>query len=311
MRKIAYVCCVIGTILLFNGCADQSAAVKGNDSQTETQQTTDRKENDIEPQTDETSESQSVQETAAGDEENLIYYGAVLTREIQADKICIAVQPSVLRTYVEYYYVPDDGDQEQLRQLMAAQSFGGEPSTGRWKGMKETGWRMVCQDQWYRAFEGGYLTYTNMDENGQFTEYLIEAPELCAYIQTMLQVKMNYMPFDPADIKNIVSAKLEVRCMSTHGEFYSQTITDRETLELFEDWFSNAKYICGGADCGNQQACLQLQLASGETVCLSIATDSCPDFGINGVYYDYRPTTVWDNQEFFKQFDEIPWDRDY
>lgn len=312
MRKIAYVCCVAGAVLLFNGCADQSAAVKNkNEGLTETQQIVDRKENDTEPQTDETSELQSGQETAAKDEENLIYGGVVLTRELQADKVCIAVQPSVLRAYGEYYYIPSEEDQEQLRQFMEAQSFSGVPSTGRWKGMRETGWQMIFQDRRYMAFEDGYLTYTDVDDDGQFTEYRIEAPELCRYIQTMLEEKVGYRPFDPADIKDIVSAKLEVCCMSTHGKFYSQTITDQKTLKMFESWFGNAKYIFGGADCGNQQACLELQLGSGEVVSLSIATDSCPDFGINGVYYDYRPEAVWDNQEFFKCFDEIPWDREY
>lgn len=32
-------------------------------------------------------------------------------------------------------------------------------------------------------------------------------------------------------------------------------------------------------------SCLELTLASGEIVRLSVATDSCPNFGINGVYY--------------------------
>ena len=49
-------------------------------------------------------------------------------------------------------------------------------------------------------------------------------------------------------------------------------------------------------------------MANGEVVYLSVATDSCSNFGINGIYYDYRPTPVWDNREFFEQFDKIPWD---
>ena len=54
-------------------------------------------------------------------------------------------------------------------------------------------------------------------------------------------------------------------------------------------------------------ACLELTLANGEVVSLSVAADSCPNFAVNGVYYDYRPTAVWDSREFYECFDEIPW----
>ena len=157
----------------------------------------------------------------------------------------------------------------------------------------------------FMVFEGGYLYYTYDDGENGIMECLIEDPKLCDYIQIRLQEELDYRRFDPAKIKNIRSAKLEV---GAGQEYYTQTITDEETLEQFENWFSNAEYIFGGADCVNQCACLELALAGGETVRLSMAADSCPNFAINGVYYDYRPAADWDNSEFFGCFDEIPWE---
>lgn len=87
-------------------------------------------------------------------------------------------------------------------------------------------------------------------------EYFEEATELCDYIQDMLQEKMGYYSFNSADIKNIVSAKLDICSETTNDMFYSQTITDEETLQLFEEWFCNAEYVSG--DCGNNGACLEL-----------------------------------------------------
>ena len=147
-----------------------------------------------------------------------------------------------------------------------------------------------------------------VDEKGEPAEYFTEAPKLCDYIQIMLQEKLGYTSFEPADIKDIVSARLDIRSLSAGNEFYSQTITDKEALKLLEGWFSNAEYIYGGADCGNQCACLELALADGSAVCLSLAVDSCSNFGVNGVYYDYRPVSDWDNREFFELFDEILWE---
>ena len=41
-------------------------------------------------------------------------------------------------------------------------------------------------------------------------ECFIEAPKLCDYIQIMLMEKIGYQSYDVSDIKDIVSAKLDV-----------------------------------------------------------------------------------------------------
>ena len=230
----------------------------------------------------------------------------MLYEQPEADKVCIKVQPSMIRENAYYYYIPTDKDQEWLSAQVDALDLDGQPFDRRWEGHKEKGWQIIYNDMEIRVFEGGYLYYTYDDEKGMM-ECFIEASKLCDYIQIMLR-EIGYLNYDVSDIKHIVSAKLDVKSTFTGGQFYSQTITDAETLQKFEEWFSNAEYMYGGTECGTQYACLELTLANGDVMKLSMATDSCPNFHIDGVAYDYRPVSDWNNSEFYKYFNEIPWE---
>ncbi len=241
--------------------------------------------------------------------ENGTIQNIMLYEQPEADRVCIKVQPSMIRENAYYYYIPTDKDQEWLSAQVEALDLEGQPFDRRWEGHKEKGWQIIYNDMEIRVFEGGYLYYTYDDEKGMM-ECFIEAPKLCDYIQIMLTEKIGYQNYDVSDIKDIVSAKLDVKSAFTGGQFYSQTITDTETLQKFEEWFSNAEYMLNGTDCGNRYACLELTLANGDVVKLSMATDSCPNFHIDGVAYDYRPVSDWNNSEFYKCFNEIPWEYD-
>ena len=239
--------------------------------------------------------------------ENGTIQNIMLYEQPEADRVCIKVQPSMIRENAYYYYIPTDKDQEWLSAQVQALDLEGEPFDRRWEDHKERGWQIIYNDVEIKAFEEGYLYYTYDDGNG-IMECFIEAPKLCDYIQIMLREEIGYQNYDVSDIKDIVSAKLDVKSAFTGGQFYSQTITDTETLQKFEEWFSNAEYMLNGTDCGNRCACLELTLANGDVVKLSMATDSCPNFHINGVAYDYRPVSDWNNSEFYKCFNEIPWE---
>lgn len=239
-------------------------------------------------------------------EENDTIQNIMLYEQPESDKVCIKVQPAMIAEYAYYYYIPTDKDQEWLSAQVEALDLEGQPFDKRWEGHKEKGWQIIYNDMEIRVFEGGYLYYTYDDEKG-LKECFIEAPKLCDDIQTMLTEEIGYQNYDVSDIKDIVSAKLDVKSMFTGGKLYSQTITDDKTLQKFEAWFRNAEYMYGGTECGTQCACLELILANGDVVKLSMATDSCPNFHINGVAYDYRPVSDWNNSEFYKCFNEIPW----
>ena len=228
----------------------------------------------------------------------------ILYEQPETDKVCIKVQPSMLRENAYYYYIPTEKDQEWLSARIQELDIEGQPFEKRWEGHKERGWQIIYNDMEIRAFEG-YLYYTYDGEDGVM-ECFIEVPKLCDYIQIMLMENAVYQDCDVSRIKDIVSAKLDVKSSSNGGQFYSQTITDKDTLQKFEDWFSNAEYMHSGTECGTKYACLELTLANGDVVRLSMATDSCPYFNMDGVTYDYRPTSDWNNSEFYKCFDEIP-----
>lgn len=234
-----------------------------------------------------------------------ITFPEILYEQPEADKVCIQVQPSVYSERISYYYIPTGEEQEWLLERVSMLDLEALPYERRWEGMKESGWHLIYNDLELMAFDGGYLYWQYGDDDG-VKEYFIEDGMLYDYIQIMLQEELDYQQFDPAQIENIVSAKLEVGGAPTGYEVYSQTITDEESLDLMEDWFSSAEYIFGGAGCG--YACLELTLEGGRTVNLSVATDSCTNFAINGVYYEYTPTPNKDNMEFFHLFDEIPWE---
>ena len=242
-------------------------------------------------------------------EERVSVQDIMLYEQPEADKVCIEVQPSMLREAPSYFYIPTGQDQTWLSEYMKTLDLKGQrPSENRLtEGHKETGWQIFYNDAVIMAFEDGYLYYTYYDGENERMECFIEEPELCGYIQNMLEEDLGYQNYDVSNIKDIVSAKLEVNSIFTGWKFYSQTISDAGILQTFEEWFRNAEYIFGGAGCGNECACLELTLADGEVVKLSMATDSCPNFTINGVAYDYRPAPDWDNSEFYKYFHEIPW----
>ncbi len=242
-------------------------------------------------------------------EENVSVEGITLYEHPQADKVCIEVQPAMIRKKPSYFYIPTGEDQKWLLEYMKSLDLEGQRSSENrlTEGHKETGWQIFYNDVVIMAFEDGYLYYTYQDDENELMECVIEEPELCSYIQNMLEEEIGYQKYDISNIKDIVSAKLEVNSIFTDRQFYSQTITDAETLQKFEEWFRNAEYTFDAAGCANECACLELTLADGEIVKLSMATDSCPYFSIHGVGYNYQPASGQDNSEFYKCFHEIPW----
>ena len=141
--------------------------------------------------------------------------------------------------------------------------------------------------------------------------------KLCSLIQEIVEEKLNYRPLDIKSIKNIVSAKLDYRNRKDK-KTYSQTIKNKKVLRTFEKWFSNAEVFRGGSGCPFTDALLTLTLENGEIIQLSIASDSCPVFMANGVYYDYsyqnrngeyvdKKGEYFSADTFFQYFNEIPY----
>lgn len=239
-----------------------------------------------------------------------IKYGeTILYDERKENMVCIEIQPSMIREKIGYYYIPEGEEQNTLIELVSEIDEKWEEHDKRWKGMKETGWTIWYNDIEYKVFEGGYLYRTYTDEEKGTVEYFEQKEELYHLVNPIME-RIGYNSVDITQIKDIVSAKLELTGFRTDGKLKTQTITDKEMLSDFEKWFSEAEYILWGTDCGNQDSCLELTLADGRTIKLSMATDSCPNYSVNGVCYDYRPKEYrtsggWYSDDLFKCFDEI------
>ncbi len=284
-------------------------------AQTDTQKTESENETEMQTESNTAIEIETETETAPEPEsaspESMVYHNTTLYRAPEPGQVCILVQPSMVRDYLDYYYIPSGDAQDQLQSLMARTEPDWQKNSDHsiiaGQNLKETGYQLYYEDRIYTVFEGGYLYTTDVDEERGGVESLVRSEALCDLTQQLLSENLGYEPVDITQIHDIVSARLDVCSIFTDWEFYSQTITDPDTLALFEDWFCNARYILWGAGCGNENACLELTLSDGNVIRLSMAIDSCSNFGVNGVYYDYRPKASWDNTAFYHLFDEIPW----
>lgn len=207
------------------------------------------------------------------------------------------------------YYVPNEEMQKKIKELMDSPEEE-KKITPQW--IKEFGEHKEA---------GYYLNYktdkeeftrilVNLDDtliNGEKETYIINK-KLCNLLAKLLKDEFQYEPLDVTDIKNIVSAKLDYRNRKNQ-KVYSQTIEDKEILDKFEDWFSHAEPFYGGSACPYEDALLTLTLKNGKVIKLSMASDGCEVFKVNGKPYDYTPKDKvegFSGDTFFDCFDEIP-----
>ena len=221
------------------------------------------------------------------------------------DKVCILIQPSELREQLDYYYIPENEVQEELKILLNSMEVlsGVDPKKTNLKLDFSCNWSLEYDDKHYQVFESGYSI-------GPGTIFYDKNPELIDKVNHLLLKELNYGSKDIDTINNLTSATLSIKSFRTDYRLYEQTITDEDKLKDLEVWFCNAKRVSGAYDCGNNEAVLLLKTASGQEIKISLATDDCPIFAIDGVYYDYRPadkvTEGWYSNHVFDMFDQIP-----
>lgn len=223
----------------------------------------------------------------------------------QKDKVCILIQPSELREQLDYYYIPENEVQEELKILLNSMEVlsGVDPKKPNLKLDFSCNWSLEYDDKHYQVFESGYSIGTG-------TIFYDKNPELIDKVNHLLLKELNYGSKDIDTINNLTSATLSIKSFRTDYRLCEQTITDEDKLKDLEVWFCNAKRVSGAYDCGNNEAVLLLKTASGQEIKISLATDDCPIFAIDGVYYDYRPadkvTEGWYSNHVFDMFDQIP-----
>lgn len=231
------------------------------------------------------------------------------------NKVCLKIAPAIVSSQIFYYDILPEDLQPTLSAWLDTACAGAQPYARKWEelDLKELGWQIIQGQIRLTAMEDGYFYTTYTDETGNIMECCFQDITMSEQLAGLLRETYHYTAIDPSELRGITAAALEIDagCVgATAGALYGQTITDPEILALFESWFCGAKYLYGGADCASNLACLSLTLDSGKTVRLSLATDDCPVFGLNGVYYDYTPKAYqavrgWHSSEFFAYFDDL------
>ncbi len=202
-----------------------------------------------------------------------------------------------------HYYYPEQEEQLKMWELLSGIGWTVDDETP-WLSMKETGWKIHCNQQTFMVFEGGYIYWEKAEQGGETKRYFGQSIELCDMIQQELALNVRYKPIDPTQIEGIIS--LGIMGEEDYG-FGQESISDPETLALFERWFQEAEYIGGGVDCEvtNLHLCFEDGMLN-----LALATDGRPVYAINGVFYnfcpmEYRERGDWDMEDFKMYFEPI------
>ncbi len=203
-----------------------------------------------------------------------------------------------------HYYYPEQEEQLKMWELLSGIGWTVDDETKPWLSMKETGWKIHCNQQTFMVFEGGYIYWEKAEQGGETKRYFGQSIELCDMIQQELALNVRYKPIDPTQIEGIIS--LGIMGEEDYG-FGQESISDPETLALFERWFQEAEYIGGGVDCEvtNLHLCFEDGMLN-----LALATDGRPVYAINGVFYnfcpmEYRERGDWDMEDFKMYFEPI------
>lgn len=234
----------------------------------------------------------------------------------QEGNVNIGYSPIVFGDDRVRYFVPEENAlQEKL--LIALQNLTPQNEAEEGWYEQELGCSVYYNGVEWELFSGNCLVTTIENENGEPVQ-IVETPEtnwncvnVSEYVLNILQEQMHYEPVDVTAWTGITSATLDYMDNKTKKSA-SQTVTDKETLQMLEQWFSGAEVINGGTGCPFQNAMLTFTFENGEKASMMVADDSCSVFEVNGVCYDYRPAEYrglgWDNALFKKLFDEIPFE---
>ena len=241
-----------------------------------------------------------------------------LYTEPQEGKVCIRVQPSEIREQLDYYYIPSEEIQEELKEMLnhmeellegnkvdvITQIQSGEIDT-YWN------WSIIYNKKYYKVYGEGYFASLEMGTENIGPEVFYESNlRLYERISNLLIQDLDYGIVDLSTIKDLTSATLQVKAKRTDYKLYTQTIADKESLKKLEQWFSNAREIVGLYDCESDSAALLLETANGDKIRMSLAADGCTIFSINGVFYDFKPNEKlveeWHSNHVYELFDRIP-----
>ena len=219
----------------------------------------------------------------------------LFSKELDDNKVCIAVQPTGLVSAggAYLYIIPED--QVTLQEYYTAANASAHTYTKWDSSNKRAGWWIVYQGQWWQVTEGGAMFGTDQETWDGITIDADDAKKLYEFCDSAVKEAGIAEPVRPGDITEIKSATLYWN--GTH------TVTDEYALNKIEKWIANSREE-GGVSCWFT-AQLVLELENGETKTIAMATDSCATWMSEGVAYGYGEITedgIKGNEEFFSLF---------
>lgn len=219
----------------------------------------------------------------------------LFAKELDDNKVCIAVQPTGLVSEGGGYLYIIPEDQVSLQEYYTAANASAHTYTKWDSSNKRAGWWIVYQGQWWQVTEGGAMFGTDQETWDGITIDADDAKKLYEFCDAAVKDAGVAEPVRPGDITEIKSATLYWN--GTH------TVTDEYALNKIEKWIANSREE-GSVSCWFT-AQLVLELENGETKTLAMATDSCATWMSEGVAYGYGEITeegINGNEEFYSLF---------
>ena len=219
----------------------------------------------------------------------------LFAKELDDNKVCIAVQPTGLVSEggAYLYIIPED--QVTLQEYYTAANASAHTYTKWDSNNKRAGWWIVYQGQWWQVTESGAMFGTDQKTWDGICIDSGDAKELYEFCDAVVKGAGIAEPVRPGDITEIKSVTLYWN--GTH------TVTDEYALNKIEKWIANSREE-GSVSCWFT-AQLVLELENGETKTLAMATDSCATWMSEGVAYGYGEITeqgINGNEEFYSLF---------
>lgn len=219
----------------------------------------------------------------------------LFAKELDDNKVCIAVQPTGLVSEGGGYLYIIPEDQVTLQEYYTAANASTHTYTKWDSSNKRAGWWIVYQGQWWQVTEGGAMFGTDQETWDGITIDADDAKKLYEFCDAAVKEAGIAEPVRPVDITEIKSATLYWN--GTH------TVTDEYALNKIEKWIANSREE-GSVSCWFT-AQLVLELENGETKTLAMATDSCATWMSEGVAYGYGEITeegIKGSEEFYSLF---------
>ena len=229
------------------------------------------------------------------DDESLLNQPEAFAKELDDNKVCIAVLPTGISVDGgDYRYIIPENQEVLLDYYTAANASSHEYT--QWdSGNLRSGWWIVYQDMWWQVTESGAMFGVDQETFNGVCIDAEDAKQLYEFCDAAVKAAGIGEPVRPEELTEIKAATLDWNGV--------HTVTDEYALNKMEQWFANSRES-GSVSCWFT-AQLVLELENGETKTITMATDDCAYYMTEGVAYGFGEITedgIKGNEEFYAIF---------